>query len=235
MQSAELRRDDLKWCVNKLPRRLRDLMKENPNKIAVGGGYIRDRIAGVKPNDIDLFVTERDDAIRFAAALASETDRVIKTKNAVTVAGPTIPIQLIHRWTYEHPSEIAESFDFTIAMGVIWYGGAWRSSMHPDFYADLAARRLIYTSPDRNEDAGGSILRVLKFYQRGYRIPLQSLGAVVARLAQGVDNIGGMDEGQLAYVFSGLLREVDPSIDPEGLAYIPDDEPDEDEEADPAA
>ena len=50
-------------------------------------------------------------------------------------------------------------------------GGEYVGLCNIRFYPDLAARRLVYTSPLRNEDAGGSILRVLKFYQRGYRIP----------------------------------------------------------------
>ena len=97
------------------------------------------------------------------------------------------------------------------------------------FYADLAAKRLIYRSPLRNEDAGGSLLRVLKFYQRGYRIPLNSLGAVIARLVNAVDEekigaFAGNHEQKLAKVLTALLHEVDPAIDPEHIAHLPSDE-----------
>ena len=97
----------------------------------------------------------------------------------------------------------------------------WCSACDPRFYADLAAKRLVYRSPERNEDAGGSMLRVLKFYQRGYRIPLDSLGAVIARLIQGVKDPILLNEPKLARTLSGLLREVDPDIDPNHIAHLP--------------
>jgi hypothetical protein len=79
--------------------------------------------------------------------------------------------------------------------------------------------------PNELSLAGGSILRVLKFYQRGYRIPLDSLGAVIARLMKPVDFdkiIGRTDqEDQLAKVLTGLLREVDPNVDPTHEAHLP--------------
>ena len=106
----------------------------------------------------------------------------------------------------------------------------WRSICHDRFYEDLAAKRLRYTAPVRNEDAGGSLLRVLKFYQRGYRIPLDSLGAVVARLLNDVRMQAVMNgheatrERHLAKVLTGLLREVDPNIDPSHIAHLPSEE-----------
>jgi hypothetical protein len=97
---------------------------------------------------------------------------------------------------------------------------------------------LVYLQPIRNEDAGGSMLRVLKFYQRGYRIPIDSLGQVISRLMTGVDisrihteqkkfdkdsEIPGLvfDEQQLSKVVTGLLREVDPLIDPAHVSHLP--------------
>jgi hypothetical protein len=139
-----------------------------------------------------------------------------------------------------------ESFDFTIAMAGFWWNptgeeetyiensevktrpaGRWDSICDEHFYEDLAAKRLRYTCPQRNEDAGGSMLRVLKFYQRGYRIPLDSLGAVISRLVMGVDQNAIVDgaeetiERQWAKVLTGLLREVDPNVDPEHIAHLP--------------
>jgi hypothetical protein len=64
---------------------------------------------------------------------------------------------------------------------------------------------------------------VLKFYQNGYRIPLTSLGAVIARLMKGVDfnQVDVKNEARVADVVSGLLFEVDPnSVD--RIAYIDD-------------
>lgn len=107
--------------------------------------------------------------------------------------------------------------------------GRWRSLVDDRFYPDLAAKRLVYRSPQRNEDAGGSLLRVLKFYQRGYRVPLDSMGAVIARLMSGVteEGLNGLiSEGRtreqaVARVVTGLLREVDPMIDAAHVAHLP--------------
>ena len=82
------------------------------------------------------------------------------------------------------------------------------------------------------------MLRVLKYYQKGYRIPLDSLSDVIARLVVGVDldrcshryfdKAAGVhktevDQAQFSRVICGLLREVDPSIDPNHLAHLPSD------------
>ena len=180
---------------------------------------------------MDLFCPTADFSLEVAKELAKGT-KIHTTGNAHTVARKRgISIQFIHRWSYEVVSDLLESFDFTIACGAFWFYDGWRSLCHDRFYQDLAARRLIYQAPKRNEDAGGSMLRVLKFYQRGYRIPLDSLGAVVARLDKGVDRerlnglvCGGDAENRekaYARVVTGLLREVDPAIDPTHIAHLP--------------
>ena len=84
----------------------------------------------------------------------------------------------------------------------------------------MAAKRLVYLSPVRSEDAGGSILRVLKFYKRGYNIPLDSLAAVIGRLNSGVDHRATHgDPAQYEKVILGLLREVDPNTPMEGFPH----------------
>lgn len=215
---------DLLWCVRRLPRALAALMKAHPNQLVIAGGYIRSRIANEPVNDIDCFVPSVEVGAALALAYAEgDEKRVHKTQNALTIKGSRPTVQFITRWTYAEPPALLASFDFTIACASIWWDGAnWQSLTHPDYYADLAARRLRYTAPMRNEDAGGSILRVLKFYQRGYRMPLDSLGAVVARLAMGVNQVkGAISEEQLAKVLTGLLREVDPNLDPDHIAHLP--------------
>ena len=99
----------------------------------------------------------------------------------------------------------------------------WSSFCDDRFYIDLASKRLIYRKPIRNEDAGGSMLRVLKYYQKGYRIPLDSLGSVIARLIHNLDTDRQPlnDEIGVANIITGLLREVDPAIDPLHLSHLP--------------
>jgi hypothetical protein len=217
---------DLKWALQRLPLSLKTIMKEPEWKgnIFVGGGYLRSIVANETINDVDVFVKAQKDAELLAYKLCFDKKDVIKTDNAYTIKGKMV-IQIIHRWLFEKPEDVSNSFDFTICCAVIYYNENFDSFCDDRFYIDLAAKRLIYRCPIRNEDAGGSLLRVLKYYQKGYRIPLNSLGSVIARLIQSLDGSKNdmSNEEQIAKVITGLLREVDPEIDPLHLAHLPSD------------
>jgi len=232
---------DLRWALVRLPKNLKTIMeqKEWHENIFVGGGYLRSIVSGEKINDVDVFVKSEKDAELLAHKLAVDKKDIYKTDNAYTVRGK-MTIQIIHRWLFEKPEDVSNSFDFTICCAVIFCNGTpnhfdqetgekekiqieWSSYCDDRFYVDLASKRLIYRCPVRNEDAGGSMLRVLKYYQKGYRIPLDSLGAVIARLTKSLDcnKIDITNEDAVAKVITGLLREVDPNIDPLHLSHLP--------------
>ena len=236
----ELNPHDLLGAVRLLPKQVRNQMITYGPRLVLGGGFVRSTVSGERPKDIDLFTQTPEDAKLFASELAKEAKRkVYETGNALSVKLPGRHfVQYIHRWTYATPRALIESFDFTIACSALWFeSGQWVSLVDDEFYADLAAKRLVYRSPLRNEDAGGSMLRVLKFYQRGFRIPIDSLGAVIARLVNGVDlrcvevlegrdfsgmsSIGNTTEQRWAKIITGLLHEVDPQIDPDHLSHLP--------------
>ncbi len=226
MGTNELNTKDLYWIVKRLPKEVTAILREHPAQVFVAGGFVRACVSGEDVADIDLFVPSVDMAHLVAAKLTTSATTRYNSKNAITIKlnkGNTPPVQIIHRWTYGAPQQVIESFDFTIAKSAVWWDGAgFKTQMHEDFYADLAAKRLVYTSPIRNEDTGGSLLRVLKFYQKGYRIPLDSMGAVIARLVMAVrDNNLTHDEGGLARVLTGLLHEVDPLLDPWHIFHLP--------------
>jgi hypothetical protein len=243
---------DLLWCARRLPRDLKAVMKREGPRVFVAGGFIRSCIANEPVNDIDVFTPTRADAERLAWELANDCMVPVElrvkgqglhapytTDNAFTVTHRRVSVQFIHRWLFDKPEDALESFDFTIAKAALWWHPwetrgehaleqpGWRSACAETFYPDLAAKRLVYTSPQRNEDAGGSMLRVLKFYQRNYRIPLDSLGAVIARLCQEIEfsRLPGRGfpiarERALAMVITGLLREVDPLVDPDAEGHV---------------
>lgn len=236
----ELSHHDLLQCVRRLPATVRDLLKARPDLI-VAGGYIRACVAGEKVSDIDIMCPSKDAGGACALLLSKATGdaRIYKTDNALTVKLRPVPAQFITRWTFDSPEAALASFDFTIACAAFWWdpkegpSGRWCSMVHDDFYPDLAAKRLVYLAPVREEEAGGSMLRILKFYQRGYRIPLDSLGAVMARMFVAIDWRSVMGdkmehpetmrepEIQAAKVITGLLREVDPNIDPDHISHLP--------------
>lgn len=233
----ELQPHDLQWVLRILPRRVLELMKSEGPKVLVAGGFIRSSVVGERANDIDIFCPSQALAKQWAEKLSGDR-KVMETGNAYSVRKVSGHfVQFIHRWTYESPEVLLKSFDFTIACAAIWWDGDWKSLADDRFYADLAAKRLVYLKPERNEDAGGSMLRVLKFYQRGFRIPLDSLGAVITRLVDAVDlqDVEVLEEFEgsstlrncktteqrWAKIITGLLREVDPAIDPSHIAHLP--------------
>lgn len=225
---VELLDTDLRWIVTIMPRDVRDLVKASGGRIIVAGGFIRSVISHEKIADIDLFA---DDAEYLRAIVyglektrkeAGYSSRTLRTKNAVTLAtGERLPVQGITRWLFSSPETCIQSFDYTIAAAAVWFdqpAHQWRSICHPRFYADLAGKRLHYTSPVREEEAGGSMLRAVKFLRQGYTIDLQSLGRVMARVNSKI-RLG--DRGEMAIdegtLIASILREVDPLTIVDGL------------------
>jgi len=186
-------------------------------------------VAREKVNDIDLFCDDKDYASEIATEMAGgEKERLMITGNAITIRRFKYAVQFITRWTFENPKDIISSFDYTICQAAFWwdhYCQKWCSIVSDDFYPDLAAKRLIYTEPIRNEAPGGSMLRVLKYYQSGYRITVDSLSRVITRIAAGVNydelivnyNTEELNTKQYQKIIRGLLHEVDPNIDPDHI------------------
>lgn len=210
---------DLRFSVQRLPSVLKERMFKTGDKMFVAGGFIRSCVAREPVMDIDVFCGSKEMAMGEAALCMRPNGRLHETDNAISVHGDHPTLQFIHRWTFQTVEACIASFDFTIAKAAVFYQvdgetGAWKGLCDDQFYPDLAAKRLVYTSPVRNEDAGGSMLRLLKFYQRGYRAPLATIGGVMARMAKGIDFTKcGTEEEMVGNVLTGLLREVDPSLD----------------------
>ena len=84
-------------------------------------------------------------------------------------------MQFIHRWKYDEPTKLLEELDFTVCQAAVWWANdSWQSLCSTSFYPDLAARRLVYTFPQREEESGGSMMRVRKFLGR----PVNALSLV---------------------------------------------------------
>ena len=256
----ELMRNDLQFVLSRTPRDVRKLLQEN--RLFLAGGFIRATIAGEKPSDVDLLGGDKLVLENLALKLTNERKgRSHKTDNAITViAPPRIPVQFILRWIYDDPEKLISEFDFTVVQAAIWWEpsdppkdaitdkslGKWRSMCADDFYPDLAARRLTYTHPIRHEDAGGSLLRVIKYMKRGYTIQAPSIAGVIARLIGALNldrmqneeipstvqrsfqNTHGTEDGIGKFIneewatplLLALLREVDPLVVIDGLDFI---------------
>jgi len=226
----KLNKYDLHRALRGIPKELKQHMRGGT--VFVGGGYLTSVVRGDKVNDIDVFVGSKAEAEELSRSLKAKLDitNEWKSDNAITLRRPgRPPIQIIHRWTFKKIKDVADSFDFTICCAAIGYefgpSGVLevRSYCDPAFYQDVAANRLVYRHPIRNEDAGGSMLRLLKYYRKGYSAPLTTTGGVIARMLAKVDwqhvntHHGAEREEFLTRVLTGLLVEVDPNSDPEAV------------------
>lgn len=216
---------DRRHVAERLPRDIRDLLKTYAGALCVGGGFLRAVIGRETVNDIDLFGRDAAQMEQIAGALAAlrSGSRIHKSKNAITLLAPDrTPVQFITRWTFDSVADLVNSFDFTVCQAVLWRSrnGEWNSRCGDRFYIDLAGRRLHYTSPVRDEEAGGSLLRVIKYAKRGYSIQVGSLGAVVARLACHKSVSAATNEADAALQLRELLREVDPLFVIDGMEVV---------------
>lgn len=225
---AQLVEHDLHRVLSQVPTDIRAMMRKD--NIWLAGGFIRAAISGEEPNDYDLWGMDKTElqiaAINLAASYGG---KMHQTDNAFTViAPPRLPAQFITRWMTDTPEEMARSFDFTIVQAVVWceasnhlnqYKGYWRSWCADTFYQDLAAKRLVYTAPERAEDLGGSMLRVLKYVYRGYHIKPAMLASVIQRLLKGIEQDATFFISPTAQhaVLTKLLVEVDPLVVIDGL------------------
>ncbi len=178
---------DLSWVVERLPQAAYDLLKTSPSRAFLAGGFIRSVIAHERINDLDLFTTNVYEAQELAEhylKTGKGGTHISRSEYAFNVHGTRPHFQVIHKWGYSDPEVLIQSFDFTIAQAVVWHDGTeFRSLCADTYYEDLAAKRLVYTSRVRDDDQpGGSLLRSYKFAARGYRMPLDSLAALLARM-----------------------------------------------------
>jgi hypothetical protein len=220
-----LTNQDLQFVVRHIPKDVREQLMTLP--LYAAGGFIRETIAGGEVKDIDLFGETKEALAAFAETLAAKRQVLThRTDNAITLLSPPrMPVQYITRWVFSTAQPLVESFDFTVCQVAIWFDRdicVWRSMCSAGFYPDLAARRLVYTFPVCDEEAGGSMMRVLKFLSRGYNIQATSLAGVMARVAMKVrmDDLHGKDEQSMAIAMAGLLHEVDPMLVVDGLEPI---------------
>jgi len=231
---------DLNFVLSRCPRDIVKLLRENSGKLFLAGGFIRSVIAGEKVSDIDLFGPTVDDLLRIAKDLTLDRKgRYFRTDNSITVLSPPrFPVQFITRWLFEDTEKLMLSFDFTVCQAAIWAERLedktvirdgvpkvekryrFHSLISDQFYADLAARRIVYTFPVRDEDVGGSLLRVIKFVKRGYNVQAPTLSGVIARIVCKLDFKKVPEEKWISQVIMGLLREVDPLTVIDGVDFV---------------
>lgn len=202
---------DLEKVLSQIPDVILDLLKEE--NVFLAGGALLSAMKEIEINDFDLFGTSKDELQRVYRDMHNKhVSRLVETKNAATlVIKDTKPVQFITRWVFANAVDCMMSFDFTVCRIAIWYeNGAFRSAVDSRFYDDLYTNRLTYTSPDRDEDSAGSLLRAFKYAKKGYNVPKETIMAVVARFVAGLDadqenRLDEMDESELYDTFFGAV------------------------------
>lgn len=214
---------DLHLVVTRLPKDIRDVCKNKG--VVVGGGFIRETISGGIVEDIDLFGSDKEELGSIAEKLfIARAGKKFVTDNAITLLTlGRLPVQFITRWTFSDLKSCVESFDYTVCQAGLFFNRdveKWESCINDSFYSDLAAKRLVYTFPQRDEEAGGSIMRAVKFLRRGYNIQPQSLAGAMSRVVAELREETFGDEKQIVKIFEGLLLEVDPLSIVDGVDIV---------------
>ncbi len=131
----------------------------------VMGGFIRAFMAGEKPVDMDLFFLNKGEFGRVKSILLSSAfTPVADTENALTLIREyTGSVIQLCKAPMGDVGEILGTFDFTVTQAAVSDGSLWT---HPDFYKDLAARRLVYNAKAKTP----ALNRLAKYVAKGYTI-----------------------------------------------------------------
>lgn len=139
-----------------------------PEGAFIAGGALTSAFTNLPIKDTDIyfkskeaFITAVEDAYDSNMWCLAATDR------AVTFASHERIIQLMHFDFFETAEAIFDAFDFTVCMAAYDIDAA-RFVFHDDFMKHAAQRFLRFHSGTRYPF--GSLIRVLKYQQRGYTI-----------------------------------------------------------------
>lgn len=219
---GQLLSDDTMRVVGAIPRKVGEWMVGHGGMF-VAGGFVRSIVSNEKPSDLDIFTTTGVDATTAASDLIAGMDGpdIYVTNFAVTIPASYfgVPVQIIERWKFDTVEKIMDHFDFTIAQAAVYYDARypgtnpnWKSCCSHQFYQDLATRRLRYSRhimyiDDQVDmlDAGGTMLRVLKYTRKGFNISPEDLAQIMWEVTRG---------DLLPHDIIAVLREVDPSTIP---------------------
>lgn len=221
-----LEASDTHRTVAGLPSALGRTMRDSETPVMVAGGYVRATIAGERAKDVDVFVPNEKAADDLLSRMAPGADpHVTEFARSVLVGGRLV--QVIHRWDLSTPIDVMDQFDFTVCQAVVHHaGGEWRGVCSDLFYEDLASRRIRYTREPDDErpaiEAGGTLLRLVRYVARGYRASPETVAAVAYEAVRAVRDEGGEswtggDQFYRLSLLTETLRGVDPVPTPEWM------------------
>lgn len=139
-----------------------------PEGAFIAGGALTSAFTNTPINDVDMYFKSEE---LFKQAIEHAYDDalwcVAATDRAVTFVHDDNIIQLMHFDFFETPAAVFDAFDYTVCMAA-YDLDAKEFVFHEDFMKHAAQRKLSFHSGTRYPY--NSLLRVLKYQQRGYTI-----------------------------------------------------------------
>jgi len=140
----------------------------------IAGGWIRTVLGNEDINNTDIDVYSKDDEsfdeIKFFLK-STGFNKITDTANSMKLFNGTRVYDLI-KMPYDSPIRTIDSFDFTVCCSAISRTEFYH---HPEFYMDLAAKRLVL---HKNNNSLTTLYRLLKYINKGYTIPPDQLLAL---------------------------------------------------------
>lgn len=139
-----------------------------PKGAMIAGGALTSAFTGQPINDVDIYFKSKED---FINAVANAYDNsmwcVAATDRAITFVQRDKVVQLMHFDFFETAEAVFDAFDYTIVMAAYDIDKK-EFVFHEDFFKHAAQRFLRFHSGTRYPY--GSLMRVLKYQDRGYKI-----------------------------------------------------------------
>lgn len=187
--------------VKKIPEDVKRLLMHFGSGLCIAGGFCRDAFIGEEPKDIDIFAVS-DELMREATLWFNvHTDSYQLEKDSLNsinfrpkhdfdpVYETLPPIQFVTRAHYHMHGELIQSFDWSICQIAVYWNTineAWEGICTEKFGEDIQSGTLHYTAPERDEDPGASVLRMMRFTQRGWRPTEESIARCLGRFTSEV-------------------------------------------------
>lgn len=139
-----------------------------PSGAFIAGGSLTSVFTNSQINDVDIyFKSEKDFILAVGQAYDEGLWCVAASDRAVTFVKDNCVVQLMHFDFFASAQDIFDAFDFTVAMAAYDIDKE-EFVFHEDFLKHASQRFLRFHSGTRYPY--GSLLRVLKYQQRGYTI-----------------------------------------------------------------
>lgn len=189
-----------------------------PKGAFIAGGALTSAFTSSPINDVDIYFKTKED---FVEAIHQAYDEnlwcVAATDRAVTFARDACIVQLMHFDFFESAARVFDAFDYTVCMAA-YDIDAESFIFQEDFMKHAAQRKLSFHSGTRYPY--NSLLRVLKYQQRGYTISkadLLRIGLTCQRVPVDsweslADAIGGL-YGEKALLETDRPFSLDAAID----------------------